>query len=150
MLENFLNNPLLMSVFTAILLVIACVAGVYLYKWLKSGTQGYPGEEAIEGALLPYLHNAIMFAYKVSETAIDASQERLDGLDKKLLADAVYDLLPPFLYVGTIAVPLGFLRTLITRERFSELVQMSFDEFMAFYRTAEERLKSELEGILSG
>ena len=148
MLELFLNNPLLMSLAFAVLLIIAAVAGVYLYKYLKSGVQGYPGEEALEKALLPYLYNAIMFAYKASEAAIDASQERLDGIDKKMLADAVYNMLPEFLYIGTVAVPLNFLKTVVTRERFSELVQLAFDEFMRFYATAEANLKAELEAAL--
>ena len=144
----FLENPIL---FSAIILVagIAAVVGlVSLWLWLRDNKQGYPNEEAIEEALAPLFHYAIMAAYKASEFVIDSTQRRLIGLDKRMLALTVYDAIPSVVMVGKVPVPVSVIKEMIPRDRFAELVQGAFDKFIAFYEDAEDRFRDQLEYLM--
>ena len=67
---------------------------VVLYPKLKGETQGYPMEAIVEPLLLPIIYEAICAAYRISEQAMDEIGERVRGLDKKVIADTVYAMLP--------------------------------------------------------
>ena len=67
---------------------------VVLYPKLKGETQGYPLEAIIEPLLLPMIYEAICAAYRMSEQAMDDIGDRIQGLDKKAIADSVYAMLP--------------------------------------------------------
>ena len=142
----FLGNP-----FALVLLSLATGAGLlalgaWVYPILKNKVQGYPGETEIEAALLPYLLKGIIAAYKMSEDAIDLTGERLRGLDKKAIADALYDLLPPT--IG--GIPVGLIKTLITREKFAELVQGAFDRAMQLYEFNQAAFEKAYQDWLNG
>ena len=121
---------LLIFIFSAVALLI----GIALYSWLKKSEQGYAYESEIEAALLPIIYNSISSAYKVSELAFDELGERLAGADKNALALAAYDMLPPS--IGRF--PVGLVKGLISREKFADLVQIAFDEFLEFYDDRHE------------
>ena len=136
------NETLLLLVpfIVGALSVALAVGGVYLYRWLKNAKQGYPKEEEIEAALLPYVYNAIMFAYKTSETFVDEGQDRLRGLDKKVIAGLIYDLLPAELVVGEFIVNLGWLLVAVPKPLFERFVESAFAKFLDWYEDAQAAL----------
>ena len=148
----FESELLRTSGFALIVLLVCVLIGVGL-RWLRDRKQGYPGEEAIEGALFPFVSNAIWLAYKASESLIDQGQERLQGMDKKRLADAAYDLLPSSIPVKVrgvvIHVPLNWIKRLVSKDRFSALVQDAFDDFSEWYDTVQLRVSDELADVLA-
>ena len=103
--------------------------GVVLYPKLKSETQGYPMEAAIEAALLPVIYEGICAAYRMSEKSVDELRQRIKGADKKKMADSIYRMLPD--KVGD--YELSLVKHLITQERFEQLVQDAFDRFDRFF-----------------
>lgn len=105
--------------------------GNKLYQWLKTAKQGYPREDMIEAALLPYLDTAIMAAYKGSEALMDAVGERLHGIDKARVARLVYQTLPD-------TVSGWQWKQFIGEERFARWLQARFNIFADWWDTAEE------------
>jgi hypothetical protein len=103
--------------------------GVVLYPKLKSQTQGYPMEAAIEAALLPVIYEGICAAYRMSEKSMDELRQRIKGADKKKMADSIYRMLPD--KVGDFE--LSLVKHLVTPERFQQLVQDAFDRFDRFF-----------------
>ncbi len=103
--------------------------GVVLYPKLKREEQGYPMEAAIEAALLPVIFEGICAAYRMSEKGMDELQQRIQGADKKKIADSIYSMLPDT--VGT--YDLSLVKNVITEERFEQLVQDGFDRFDRFF-----------------
>jgi hypothetical protein len=121
----------------AIVLAVAAalvVLGARLLPILRQEEQGYYYEAQIEALLLPWAFKAIAGAYRLSEHAADELGQRLAGLNKKEIADALYDMLPA--QIGN--VPVGVVKTVISRDRFAELVQAAFDEFMEFYTEQQD------------
>lgn len=104
---------------------------VVLYPKLKGETQGYPLEAVIEPLLLPIIYEAICAAYRVSEKALDEIGGRIQGLDKKTIADSVYAMLPDEIGGREITV----IKSVVSQERFQQLVQNAFDRFDRFYKT---------------
>jgi len=102
---------------------------IVTYNWLQSKRQGYPLEAQIEAALLPIIFQGICAAYRLGERAVDEGYERLRGADKKLIADSIYAMLPD--KIGNFDLTL--VKSIITRERFEQLVQNVFDTFDRFY-----------------
>lgn len=124
----------ILGVVISILLLV--VGSVLAYERLKEhvdsgspGMEDYPIIVQAEKVLLPYIFRGIMSAYRLSEYAIDEVDERLDGADKKEIADRVYSLLPD--EIGGYSI--RYIKALIPRERFSEMVQDVFDEFDTFF-----------------
>lgn len=119
------------------IIILGTIAGAFslfiilvlLYNWLQSKRQGYPLEAKIEAALLPLIFYGICSAYRLGERAVDEGYERLRGADKKLIADSIYAMLPD--KIGNFDLTL--VKTLVTRERFRQLVQNAFDSFDRFY-----------------
>jgi len=129
-----------------LLVGVAVSSGVFaalavLYPKLKSETQGYPLEAVIEPLLLPFIFEAICAAYRLSEKAVDEGMDRIRGMDKKAIADSVYAMLPD--EIG--GYPLEIVKTVITKERFEELVQNAFDRFDRFYIEHKEHFDEEFE-----
>ena len=103
--------------------------GVVLYPKLKREEQGYPMEAAIEAALLPVIFEGLCAAYRMSEKGVDELQKRIQGADKKKIADSIYSMLPDT--VGT--YDLSLVKNAIPEERFEQLVQDGFDRFDRFF-----------------
>lgn len=135
---EFLQSPagLVALVVGAILALVTLVQGSNkLYRWLKFNRQGYPHEDAIEEALLPLLDQAIMAAYKASESLMDTVSERLHGADKAKVARLVYGLLPDTVSLAGVS---WRWKRFVGEERFCEWLQMRFDNFANWWDTAEE------------
>lgn len=132
------ENPAMTGVVVTMLglgisgLVVAI--GAWLYPWLKWKRQGYPGEEQIEAALLPFMLEAICLAYRLSERALDETGERLHGVDKKRLADWLWNALP-----DEVVIPLGPFhytfrpKEVLDKESWSEWVQWAMNKIITRY-----------------
>ena len=103
--------------------------GVVFYPKLKREEQGYPMEARIEAALLPIIFEGICAAYRMSEKGVDELHQRIQGADKKKIADSIYRMLPD--QVGD--YDLSLIKNLISEERFQQLVQDAFDRFDRFF-----------------
>jgi hypothetical protein len=131
---EYLNNTVVVTALVAVIGVVGAYVGVQATTWLLTKKQDYPGEQVIEAALRPYAYAAIVTAFKLGEVARDDLARRLEGLDKKALADAVYALLPDAILVSGKLVPIGAIKSVITKEQWEALVQNAFDELMLIYR----------------
>ena len=114
---------------------------VVLYPKLKGETQGYPMEAIVEPLLLPIIYEAICAAYRISEQAMDEIGERVRGLDKKVIADTVYAMLPDEIAGYDIAV----VKAVVSQERFEQLVQDAFNRFDRFYKTHRDHFDEQFE-----
>lgn len=103
--------------------------GVVLYPKLKREEQGYPMEAAIEAALLPLIFEGICAAYRMSEKGVDELHQRIQGADKKKIADSIYRMLPD----RVADYDLSLIKNVISEERFEQLVQDAFDRFDRFF-----------------
>jgi len=124
-------DPLLIALICTVLGGLLIVLGIKFLPGLKNEEQGYPLEVQVEAMLLPLVFQGICTAYKVSELAVDEMGARLEGVDKAKIANMLYDLLPES--VG--GFPLEIVKTVVSRERFAELVQDAFHRFNAHYLT---------------
>ena len=114
---------------------------VVLYPKLKGETQGYPLEAIIEPLLLPIIYEAICAAYRMSEQAMDDIGDRIQGLDKKAIADSVYAMLPDEIAGYDLTV----IKAVINQERFEQLAQDAFDRFDRFYKTHRDHFDEQFE-----
>lgn len=121
------------TVVTLLAFVAATVAlvglGVWAYPKLRKEKQGYPLEAEIEAALLPTLYQGILAAYRLSELGTDETHRRMEGADKKAIADSIYRLLPD--QIGDF--DLSLIKRLVPRARFEVLVQDAYDRFDLFF-----------------
>jgi hypothetical protein len=176
-LEFFQAHLWIVPLGFAVALLFILVGLVGLIRELRTKARGDPSKEEIEAELQPWIHKAIWFAYKQSERVLDAGQERLHGLDKRKLATLVYDTIPDQLIVGGrtpssqgmyasrgvrsqgqftnismpgggIAVPVGLVKKLVSRERFTELVDSAFAEFLVWVDGVQARLDAEIEQVV--
>ena len=120
---------------------LGLLLGVIFYSKLKNEKQGYPFENELEVALLPYLFQAICAAFKASQEMVAAGNEALDGVSKKAIAEAAYDLLPA--NIG--GIPVGLIKVVVSRERFQELVQAAYDKFDENFHAWQDDLAIEFE-----
>ncbi len=137
-MTEFLQSDagLVALVFGAILALATLVQqGNRLYRWLKVTRQGYPYEDEIEEALLPFMYQSLMAAYKASESLMDAVGERLHGADKAMVARLVYQMLPDAVSVAGMD---WRWKEHIGEERFARWLQARFDSFAELWDTAEE------------
>jgi hypothetical protein len=81
-------------------------------------------------AVVELLNKAIALAWQASEAAVDAGMDRLHGLDKKVIADGLYDTGGDLLvHLQLRFLPISVdLRNFITREQFASFVQARFDD----------------------
>jgi hypothetical protein len=129
---ELLNNPIVVAALVAIGGLVGAFIGARGLILAKE-KQGYPGEAEIEAALFPYIVGGVVAAYKLSERKLDELGKRLEGIDKKALADATYALLPDTIMVGDVAVPVNVVKYVVTKERWRELVQDGFDRLIRTY-----------------
>jgi hypothetical protein len=135
--------PTLLVILAALAAFIFGVA--VFYPWLRK-KQGYYREEELEAIILPFVYNAICAAYKVSEMAIDEGMSRLDGLDKKAIADAAYAMLPDSITLpGGKVIPIGIVKQLAPRETWEQWVQNAFDSFATWYASQDSRFEELFE-----
>jgi len=127
-----------------LLVGIAVGSGIFaalMVIYPKLGTGQLLKQAAVESALKPLVFQAIIAAYKLSEENVDAGLQRLKGTDKKKIADSLYARLPD--KIGN--YDLSLVKIVITKERFRDLVQQYYDEFMVFYEQHHDQFQQEFE-----
>ncbi len=103
----------------------------WAYPKLKNEKQGYYLEDEIEEALLPIAYQAICAAFKISEASARKGGQLLDGLEKKELANMLYEVLPES--IG--GVPVGQIKKLVSKEQFAEFVEGAYQDFDERYHS---------------
>ena len=103
--------------------------GVVLYPKLKMEKQDYPFEAQIEAALLPLVFPGIRAAYCLSDNSVDTIHWRIQGVDKKKVADSIYSMLSE--KIGSFEVVL--VKRIGIRERYEQLVQDTFGSSDRFF-----------------
>ncbi len=122
-----MDDQTLLTVLLTLAMAAATLgAGSWAYPRLKRDKQGYPYEDDIEAAILPFVYQAVLGAYRLSERAVDEAQRRMSGVDKKQIADDMYARLPAKL--GSVPI-----KAWVSREQFATRVQDAFDEFDSFF-----------------
>lgn len=107
-----------------------------------------PGVNAVLAALEPYAQRGIYAAEQLALQAFKDTKAKIAGIDKKAIADSVYDALPEFLMVGPIPVPISGVKYLVPRERWSQLVQDVFAAGDAFVTRNVDYLKKQVDAFV--
>ena len=137
-----MDQNMWIALFVGIAVTSALFAlGVVLYPKLKNEKQGYPFEAEIEAALLPVIFQGVSAAYRRSERGVDEVHKRIQGADKKPIADSLYRMLPE--KVGNFDLVL--IKRVVSQERFEQLVQDAFDRFDRFFVEHQQHFDSLFE-----
>lgn len=109
-----------------------------------------PSVAMLKTALMPHIEAAIMKGYQGSEALIDASQQRLNGLDKaKLARRVITDFLGGEVKEGGAIEGLGaelFLK-LISEQQIEEWIQEAFNELNSRIDLTQEQIGEIVETI---
>jgi hypothetical protein len=119
----------------------AVAIGIVAFNWWRNHNIVWL-PDAVEDALRNFIYKAILSAYRLSEATLDEIGERLEGADKKAIADSFYRLIPDQIA----GFDVSLIKRLVPQERFEELVQQVFDEFYTFYVGATGHLDELFEG----
>ncbi len=138
---DFFGSPVGITIISFAGLVVTLASAIKLYEFFKDNVQGYQYEVEIESLLLPYVYRAIASAYRTSEIVARDFGATLEGLDKKAIADAVYDMLPPTI----IGVDINFIKKFVSRQDFEHMIQETFDAFTDFYKRNESEFETLIE-----
>jgi hypothetical protein len=139
-LDQLLNSPFGPIAVTLGIggLLILLAYGVYQFNLylIRKGT--HP-------AIVEALNKAIALAWQASERAIDGGMDRLHGLDKKKIADSLYDTGGDLLmHLQLKFLPIAIdLRRFITREQWAEFVQARFDDMTGELQEILDRMEEE-------
>jgi hypothetical protein len=119
-----------LTLFVGIALTSGLIAlGVVLYSRFKGDGSGSVFEAAVEAALLPLIYQGICSAYRVNEMSLEQLKQKIQGADKKAIADSIYAMLPE--KIGNF--DLIIIKRIVPQQRFEQLVQNAFDRFDRFY-----------------
>lgn len=114
-----------------------------LRQWAVQKRQ--PGVNLVLDALQPFVWQAILAGERAVLWGFQEVDAKLTGMDKKQVADAIYNLLPDSVLVGGRLMPIGLVKTLITREAFEELVKQVYDQADAFIERNKSYLHDQVE-----
>jgi hypothetical protein len=87
-----------------------------------------PSLSAFLSALEPYAQEAISGVEKLATDLYKKTGEFLAGDVKKALADDFYTTLPESITIGGRTFPIGFVKVIVTKERWSAFIQDIFDK----------------------
>jgi hypothetical protein len=104
----------------------------------------------VRDALKEWVLKAIFAGERAAVWGLQELGRKIDGWDKKAVADSVYNLLPNVLPVGRVLVPIGFVKQLVPRERFQDMVQDTYEEIHGFILRNEGYLASQVDALVSG
>ena len=102
------------------------IVGVLGWQWWLQYKNLKPSLDTYEKYLEPFVFQAIISAYKLSEYAIDETGQRIKGADKKEIAIRIYNMLPDEIA----GVDIVSIKTKIGPDRFVWLIQEVFDKTM--------------------
>lgn len=138
-----------------LLLIGLCVLAVLAILGVRSEAEAsknpivkraLPTIEEVYAAIEPLLYAAIFKAQKASEQFFTDTGKKLDGLDKKAIADSFYAAIPSNLPIAidgiTVNVPLGRLKGLFSQSLFEQWVQEAYDKLMIDYHASADHIDS--------
>jgi len=123
------------EMFWSVVLVVGASALILLYYSIP-----HMKKWVVWGEIRPYVVAAIMEAYRASDKAVEYGMERLDGFEKKEIADWLYNYIPETIKLGPITI---MTHRVITREQWAGLVQAAFDELEKLLASAREDMNGE-------
>lgn len=121
MLETIVTNPYFVIGFPLLLFGVAFVLAVVVYRETKKNPE--------LDWLRPYVMQAIVASFKMSEASADKFGQRLRGEDKALVAELAYTHLPPNV------------KALVTQAQFTTAVGYVFDEVISLYERNQDALE---------
>jgi hypothetical protein len=106
-----------------------------------------PTVHEILQALTPYAWEAVLAGEKSVLWGIDQVGARLEGTDKKAVADLLYNALPAIIMVGSVPLPIGVVKTFITRPMWEALVKTVYDGATARIEASKPWLISQVDAL---
>lgn len=139
-IDQLLNSP-----YGPIALVLGAGGILILLAYGLYQLNVYLIKRGTHPAIVELLNKAIALAWQASEQAIDEGQDRLRGLDKKVIADGLYDTGGDLLmHLQLKFLPIAIdLRKFITREQWSVFVQERFDAMTDGLQTILDQMEQE-------
>lgn len=122
--------------------LLIALGALYVIRSFRRAAQ--PGTDAILAALEPWALKAIYGAEALALSALSSAHITLEGLDKKAIADNQYALLPSTISIGGRSFPIGFVKSLVSKTQWEQLVQRVFDEADARVSQNAEWLKKQI------
>lgn len=132
-------------------LVVFSVLTVLLLAWTlmliqkqKNTGSTNNGQATIYKAVELFAYKAIIAAYRAADKTLDEFEVRLNGLDKKAIADRLYDMIPPDVY----GVDVRIIKALVNRQKFSEIVEDVFREVEVLYENNKAGFEKEVAAFV--
>lgn len=126
--------------------ILIVIALVYAILGLRSRIR-QPGLALVLDALSKFALTAIYGAESLALDAMNTLDFKFESLDKKAIANAVYDVLPNTIYIAGRPVPISFVKTLVTRETWEAFVQREFGEADGFIHRQRDYLLKQLKDL---
>lgn len=111
--------------YITLLLVLVAAIGILLFMLLVR-VQRLMIANGTHPAIIHFVHEAIVLAYKSSDAVFDTVEERLYGAQKQEIAIAVYAILPDTVTVGFIGVTIPW-KSYVSEAKFAEFVVREYD-----------------------
>jgi len=91
-----------------------------------------------------FAYKAIVSAYRAADKTLDEFGVRLTGLDKKAIADRLYDMIPEEIK----GIDVRVIKAIVNRQKFSEIVEDVFREVEAFYANNKAGFDKEVNAFI--
>lgn len=145
---EFIYNILLPLAVTALAAgSILFVGGLILrfVRYIQAGGNTTPAIDAVFNALLPLLYQAIFNGEKLANQFLDDGAARLDSVNRKAIADSLYDMLPAEIVVAGRRIPTSLIKLLVPREMFQTWVKTVYDQALAAFLNQRAYLAKQVE-----
>lgn len=129
LLESFSVGDVLTGAIVIVGLMVVFLLGYLAYNFFSTKKQGYPLEERIENALLPYLHGIIVGAFEESQSELEDIEDAIENVDKEELARKLYDLLPDEIAGFSTQI----IQSIFTVEQFTDMFLRVYKEVKIYY-----------------
>lgn len=128
----------------ALILALGAVALEVLIKRREIQTN-----DRIVAALIPWVYTAVLAGEKAALWGMENADAVLGSTDKKLVADSLYDILPPVITVPNtgIIIPIATVKAIIPREDFEHLVSQAADAAHGFIDRQEDYLRAQVAAL---
>lgn len=129
-------------------LLIAALAIMGIMAVIRQRNAGKePGVDAILDALQPWIYKAILAGEKLALDAMTDADTRINALDKKAVADSVYNALPETLSIAGVVLPITTVKRFVTQEMFEQWVKQFYESADAFIERNKSYLQSQVDAL---
>lgn len=129
-------------VFSALTVVLLALTLMIVQKQKDGGHT--PVETAVYKAVEIFAYKAIVLAYRAADKTLDEFGFRLTGLDKKAIADRLYDMIPEEIK----GIDVRVIKAIVNRQKFSEIMEDVFREVEAFYANNKAGFDKEVNAFI--